>query len=315
VLSQFLQRLRGSAASRAVPLTPAVSIGMAAHGNAATTRLALEALFASAGGDFELILVDDQSPDDTLEVFREARHRHGNCRVFSFTRNLEYCQSVNAFLSHARGEQLLFLSNDILASPAYLRELLAAVAANPVCGILRGCSNFVDGRSAFANVASGSFRSRDEFFDFADGIATRHQDQAPVDERYLVGDAFLATRRLVDRIGTFDTRFVGYYGDADFGLRAQIAGFRVALLRSAFAYHFQDANIAYLPEPQRSEKLRRRHQRVGVAMGKFSQKYGIKLGEASVDDIPWERLANTAFDPALHHVAPMDYSQYVLADD
>jgi hypothetical protein len=54
-----------NSARMAEPLTLGrdVTISTAAYGNAATTRICLEALFQSATGEFELILVDDCSPD------------------------------------------------------------------------------------------------------------------------------------------------------------------------------------------------------------------------------------------------------------
>lgn len=310
LISQLLKRLRGAPAP--ARLAGSVSVGMAAHGNSATTWRALDALFASATGDFELVLVDDESPDDTLRIFREARSWHANTRIFSFTRNLEYCESVNAFLSHARGERLIFLSNDIYASPAYLREILATAAANPDCGILRGCSNFVDNQSAAHNVPMSGCETREAYFAFAEEVAARHRESPLLDERFLVGDAFLVTRAVIDRIGTFDTRFRGYYGDGDFGLRARIAGFRVALERRAFACHDRDANVGYLDEESQRQKVAVRHQRVGAALGEFLRKYRIPMSEASVHDIPWEELARQRFDPELHRVAPKDYSGYLV---
>jgi len=310
MLGNFLKSLLGP--RRPAAPAAALSVGMAAHGNAETTRQALEALFASASGDFELLLVDDKSPDDTLEVFLEARRLHPYTRVFSFTRNLEYCESVNAFLSHARGELLLFLSNDIFASPAYLRRILATASANPDCGVIRGCSNFVDNSSTAHNLPIPDCPTREAYFAFAAEVDDNNRDGPLLDERFLVGDAFLVTRRLIDRIGTFDTRFRGYYGDGDFGLRAQIAGLRVVLERGAFAYHKQDANFAYLSEEERGRKFARRVERVAAAMGQFMDKYGIALQWGSVHDLPWEDLARRKFDPALHYVAPKDYSEYLL---
>ena len=295
-----------------VKLTPRVSIGMAAHGNSSTTREALDYLFSSATGDFELILIDDLSPDDTLEVYRGARKWHGNTQIFSFRTNLEYCQSVNAFLSHARGDHLIFLSNDIFVNPSYLRQLLKAAVASPDCGILRGCSNFVDNSSPLHNLPVEGFETKEIFFAFAADIARRHWTGELVDERFLVGDAFLVSRPVIDKIGTFDTRFVGYCGDQDFGLRAQIAGFRVALARSAFAFHQQHANIHYLPPREQQEKIRQRFARVSEAARTFLQKYPVPMRDGTVHDVPWEQLAERAFDPALHYVAPMDYSQYIL---
>ncbi len=285
---------------------------MAAHGNSATTQKALDALFSSATGDFELILVDDKSPDDTLEVYVDARKWHRNTVIFSFATNLEYCHGVNAFLSHARGEQLIFLSNDIFASPAYLRELVRTALSNPDCGILHGCSNFVDNDSALHNLPARDFDTREAFFAYAEEIAWRNRDSPLIDERFLVGDAFLVSRRVIDRIGTFDTRFLGYCCDLDFGLRARIAGFRMALQRSAFALHQKDANIKYLRPDEQQEKLARRHARVSSAMAELVRKYRLPMPEASVHDLPWEQLAQQIFDPALHYAAPKDYSEYLL---
>lgn len=291
---------------------PSLSVGMAAHGNARTTRRALDSLFASTTGDFELLLVDDASPDGTLEVFREARKRHANTRIFSFTRNLDYCESVNAFLSHARGDRLLFLSNDIFASPAYLRVLMDAAAANPDCGILRGCSNFVDTGSPLHMVPLEGGETREAYFAFAEKIAARHSGDSLIDERWLVGDAFLVTRAVIDRIGTFDTRFVGYFGDVDFGLRAQIAGFRVVLERRAYAFHQTHGNIAYLPEEQQRERWQRRRARVSAASNAFLEKYALQPTVDGVENLPWNELSRRRFDPALHRVAPRDYSEYLL---
>ncbi|MBC7802559.1 MAG: glycosyltransferase family 2 protein [Candidatus Parcubacteria bacterium] len=295
-----------------VSLGGSVSVGMAAHGNAQTTRNALQALLASAAGDYELILVDDVSPDDTLDVFREVRNLHRNARIYSFNRNLDYCESVNAFLSHARGDTLIFLSNDIFASPAYLRILTQSAAAHPDCGILRGCSNFVDKGTPAHMVPMAAAGTRESYFEFAQEIARRHEGGSLIDERYLVGDAFLVKRAVIDRIGTFDTRFVGYFGDVDFGLRAQIAGFRVVLERRAFAFHQKHGNIAYLSPEAQQERWQRRRAKVAAAADAFVDKYALQLTEDGIGNLPWDELRRRPFDPALHRVAPRDYSGFLL---
>lgn len=311
MIADLLSSLLRGGAETPFALPAGVSVGMAAHGNARTTQKALDDLLASTTGDFELILVDDRSPDDVLQVFRAFRRRHANTTIFSFDRNLEYCHSLNAFLSHARGERLLFLSNDIFANPSYLRELLGAAARHRECGILRGSSNFVDNSSPLHNLPAQAFATRKAYLKFAAAAAREHRASPLVDERFLVGDAFLATRALLERIGTIDTRFFGYCGDQDFGLRAQIAGFRVVLVRAAFAYHQNQANISYLPPEEQRRKIERRVGRVGQALAALRDKYGVAQ-EGTVHDIPWEALARQGYDPARHYVAPGDYARYLV---
>lgn len=312
MLSELLRFLAGRARGAAAGRAPPLSVGMAAHGNSNTTRKALDALFASGAGHFELILVDDKSPDDTLDLFREARRWHRDTRIFSFSRNLDYCHSVNAFLSHARGDHLLFLSNDIFASPAYLRVLRETALANPDCGILRGCSNFVDKGSPLHIVPLADCDTRDQYFAFTEEIAARHRGEPLVDEPFLVGDAFLVTRRVIEKIGTFDTRYVGYFGDLDFGLRAQIAGFRVVLQRRAFAFHQKHGNIAVLPQEEQQRRWERRRALVRAAAQEFVRKFGLPDTVEGVNNLPWSDMARRGFDPALHYVAPKDYSEEML---
>ena len=133
---------------------PELTIGMSAYGNEGTTRHALQCLERSIKGDYELILVDDCSPDGgaVFNLFIEFGNRHKRTRVFRFGRNLEYSGSLNAILSHATGDEILFLSNDIFATEPYLRELTAVARSNDRYGIIRGCSNFVDNQRPTHNV-------------------------------------------------------------------------------------------------------------------------------------------------------------------
>lgn len=124
-----------------VALGPEVTFGMSAYGNSQTTQEALSALFSSVTGDFQLILVDDCSPDDTKSVFMDVKSTHPNTLVFSFDVNKEYSGSLNAILSHSAGEFTIFLSNDIFITPSYVREILSVARKNKRHGIVRGCSN------------------------------------------------------------------------------------------------------------------------------------------------------------------------------
>src|ERR1700733_5035214 len=92
-----------------------VTVGMSAYGNVETTRKSLECLRHSIKPESEVILVDDCSPDGgaVLTLFKEFKKNHGRTRLFHFRKNLEYSGSLNAILSHASGDHILFLSNDI----------------------------------------------------------------------------------------------------------------------------------------------------------------------------------------------------------
>ena len=300
---------------RPLQLDSSISIATAAYGNAATTRLCLQALRASASGDFELLLIDDCSPDDgaTAALFAAVREYHANTRIFRFTENLEYSGSVNAILSHATGHWVLFVSNDIFITPAYLRALLEAAVANPRAGILRGSSNFVDNGLVSHNIPPPQpVENYPGLLACSEQVA-RQLGHTSGPDPFLVGDAFLVRRAVLERIGTFDPLFFGYFADQDYGVRVRRAGFDMLFVPGAYAWHQQDSNFAYLPELQRSEKLSRRWQRIYENWARFKLKYGlpVSLAFTSTLDVPWNTLASASYNAANDFCAPGDYSRYL----
>lgn len=285
-----------------------LTIGVSAYGNSIASRHCLQAILQSLRGDFELLLVDDCSPDSgkTLSLFMKAKALHPNTKVFSFRQNREYSGSLNAILSHAEGDRVVFVSNDIITTPSYFGMLLEAERSHGA-GIYRGSSNFVDNGLASHNIPAGQEISSNK--DVAQASARlAHQYAADTTlDTYLTGDAFLVSRPVIQKIGTIDPIFFGYFADHDFGLRAQIAGFQLRFVPGAWAYHHQGTNFSYLPEAQRREKLTRRWSRVHENWARFKMKYHlpVALPYTNINDIPWQALAKASFSPALHYCPPV----------
>lgn len=288
-----------------------VTVAMSTYGNVAVTRNALEALFLAAEGDFELLLIDNHSPDGAVrELLREASREHPNTTLFFFRENREYSGALNAILSHASGRWVLFLSNDIFVTPDYLREILAVARADERHGIVRGCSNFVDNGKATHNLnltrPLGNFQ---ELFAIGKAVAEQAPGQYLIDD-FLTGDAFLISRAVLEKIGTIDTRYFGYFADHDLGVRAQIAGFELVLARGAFAFHQNGANFDYLPAAERERKVAERWARVnrGWETFKASHRLPAELPYTSILAVPWRAMAAVPFDAGKHFIPPGDYS-------
>ena len=307
-----LRQLSNAASERSrATLGRDITVATAAYGNEEATRTFLASLFSNVRGDYELILVDDHSPDNgaTRRAFEEAAALHRNTRIFSFTENQEYSGSLRAIHSHAGGNYIFFISNDIIVTSSYFKRLLSVARQEPQAGILRGSSNFVDNGLATHNLEPmhGVSLVKDVARE-GRAVARRFGDNRQ-DDRYLTGDAFLTTRSLLNKIGMFDPRFYGYFADHDFGIRSKIAGFRNLLVPGAYAFHCQDANFNYLPEEQRSLKVGARRERVQANWALFKQKYGLAddLPYTSTNHIPWEKLEQVPFRAKEHYVAPGNY--------
>ena len=71
---------------------------------------------------FEVIVVDDGSSDETLEIGRFVT----GIRVVRHEAAQGFVDSCNDGASHARGEFVVFLNNDVEATARWLDELVLA---------------------------------------------------------------------------------------------------------------------------------------------------------------------------------------------
>ena len=113
---------------------PLVTVLMAAHNEEAYVRGAVESILHQSFQQFELIVIDDASTDETAHIL--AGYRDSRMRVF---RN-ETCQGLTKSLikgmQEARGAFVARLDADDLAMPQRLEKQLAAFRKAPELGIV-----------------------------------------------------------------------------------------------------------------------------------------------------------------------------------
>lgn len=85
----------------------------------------LEALSDMNCTDFEILLVNDGSPDDSLAYALGRRGDISQLVVVDLSRNFGHHQAVQAGLQHARGNLIFLIDCDLEVSPMVLVELYA----------------------------------------------------------------------------------------------------------------------------------------------------------------------------------------------
>lgn len=73
---------------------------------------------------YEIITVNDSSPDQVLQVLNNYAQTHEHLRVVDFTKNFGQHAAMMAGLSYAAGEQIVFLDDDFQCPVDKLWELL-----------------------------------------------------------------------------------------------------------------------------------------------------------------------------------------------
>jgi len=87
----------------------------------------LESIRSQTYADFEVLLVDDGSEDNTLDVCREVVSVDSRFRVFHNDRNRGQSAARNIGLDEAIGRYITFIDGDDCVHPKYLENLVAII--------------------------------------------------------------------------------------------------------------------------------------------------------------------------------------------
>lgn len=110
--------------------SPAVSVVVPTYNRASLLGRALESVEAQSFRDFEVVVVDDGSTDDTAARLRDWGTRHGYRAVFEPHQGAAAARNRGARV--AQGEILTFLDSDDTVEPVWLEKTLPVFAESNV---------------------------------------------------------------------------------------------------------------------------------------------------------------------------------------
>lgn len=122
---------------------PTISVVMAAYNGAAFIRETIDSLFAQTMPDFEIVVADDCSKDDTLAVL--ATIDDPRLRVVRAERNGGPAAARTLAMTHARGKFIAGLDQDDLCHPDRFARQLAYLEAHPDVAIVATTIEMFDG--------------------------------------------------------------------------------------------------------------------------------------------------------------------------
>ncbi|MGA3067241.1 MAG: glycosyltransferase [Tepidisphaeraceae bacterium] len=187
----------------------------------------------------EFILIDDASdPSNDMaghfERFRKSTPARTTLLMLRSRQYYTYACSLG--FSTATGDTIMLVSHDMIVPPGYVRTLLRLAKAHPSLGILRGSSEHIDGFPQHVIKPPAPCRNYGEVCQFSEQVASGWSGEL-FEDRALIADSVMVTRNVLDKIGVMDTRFRHLFGDLDWGLRAQRAGFKLVCARGAWLHH------------------------------------------------------------------------------
>ena len=93
---------------------------------------------AKLTGDYEILFVNDGSPDESLAIALSLREADPHVKVVDLSRNFGHHKAMMTGLRHARGKRVFLIDCDLEEEPELLGRFDAVLAANPQADVVYG---------------------------------------------------------------------------------------------------------------------------------------------------------------------------------
>jgi len=182
---------------------PIVSVLMTAYNREKYLAEAIESVLASTLTDFELIIVDDGSTDNTVAIAKKYEQQDGRVKVYVNEKNLGDYYNRNKAATYAKGKYIKYLDSDDYLYPHGLSILVSRMEAQPQAGIGLAKRSLKDRPFPVLLAPNDCYRQY-----FIDGIGIFNN--APTSS--------IINREFFLKIGSFSG--LNQYGDFEFWLKA-----------------------------------------------------------------------------------------------
>jgi putative glycosyltransferase len=108
-------------------------------------RRATAAAQQSVGDDYEIVFVNDGSPDNSLELAVQLTQDDRHATVIDLSRNFGHHKAMMTGLEHARGERVFLIDSDLEEEPEYLITFAAQMERDG-CDVVYGIQEKRKGR-------------------------------------------------------------------------------------------------------------------------------------------------------------------------
>ncbi|MDP4285496.1 MAG: glycosyltransferase family A protein [Bacteroidota bacterium] len=197
---------------------PLVSVLMTAYNREKYIAEAIESVLASTYTNFELIIVDDGSTDNTVSIARSFEAIDTRVKVYVNETNLGDYPNRNRAASYAKGKYLKYLDSDDSIYPEGLSYCIEEMEKYPNSSFGLSMIDNDSGTSVFMNSEEVI---RKHFFQ------SSHLSAGPT--------GMIIKRELFEKIGGFDPRF---YMASDSFFNIHVASISpVVLLKQKFFYY------------------------------------------------------------------------------
>ena len=220
-----------------------VSVVVLGWGGEVYIRGCLDALSDQTYPEYEVIVVDNASPDRIAEI---VERDYPHVRLIRTEKNLGVAGGNNVGLRAARGDILILTNVDTEARPNWIERLVHAFEVDPTIGIAGSKLLYPDGTIQYAGGELDPVQATPVHVG-RQAVDDPDDDAGVSDTGFATGASLAIRREVLEQIGYEDEAYFPIdYEDPDICYRARLAGWRVCYVPQAVSIHYESSTFKTL---------------------------------------------------------------------
>lgn len=224
---------------------PKISIVVLCYNQLDYTKKCVQSILKqTAYPNYELVLVDNASVDETAGYLKEIEALHENIKVVLNTTNRGFAGGNNDGIRASTGEYIVLLNNDTVVTRGWLTGMVKRfLAGEKKIGIVGPVTNSI-GNEAMVRVG---YTGLENMPAAAYAYTAGHMGMTYPHDGVLAMFCVMFPRKLTDEIGLLDEHYgIGMFEDDDYSIAAQRAGYENLLVEDVFIHHFGSVSFKKL---------------------------------------------------------------------
>lgn len=223
-----------------MPALPLISVIIVNYNAGKLLLDCIESVFASNNDNYEVIVVDNCSSDNSHKV---CKKKFDKIKLIENYKNLGFCEGNNVGIRNASGEYLLILNPDTIIESDLIEKFLDAIK-NYGEGLFQGKNVAIDNDNILRSTGNqinlfGFGYARDK------GVKEYKKFFNVEEINYASGTCLFTSTKTMKKIGLFDPFLFLYHDDLDLGWRALCLNIKSFFVPTIKIRHVSSYNLQW----------------------------------------------------------------------